>query len=71
MLHEAVVAPLSVLYCAYKILSKYNSLLHGCSLKNLESWYFKNDKDMNKHLCIRSSYRNHINRIYNKTRRTC
>jgi hypothetical protein len=69
MLHESVVAPLSVLYGAYKILSKYNSLLHGCSLKNLESWEFKNSStDTNQHIIIRDSYRKHINERYTKTR---
>ena len=67
MLHESVVAPLSVLYGAYKILSKYNSLLHGCSLKNLESWEVDVDYD-NLQFSIRDSYRNHINKRYNKTR---
>lgn len=38
MVHEAVAAPLMVLYATYKVLAKYNALMHGASLKNLAAW---------------------------------
>jgi hypothetical protein len=71
MLHEAVVAPLSVLYGTYKILSKYNALLHGCSFKNIEKWSnaltsettIKQNRQE-----LRASYRKYINATYDKTR---
>lgn len=39
MLHEAVAAPLAVLYHTYTIMSKLNSLLHGASLHHLEKFF--------------------------------
>ncbi len=36
MLHEAVAAPLNALYQLYRVVAKYNALLHGASVKNLE-----------------------------------
>jgi hypothetical protein len=38
MLHEAVAAPLAVVYGAYKVLSKFNALMHGTSLVNIDAW---------------------------------
>lgn len=38
MLHEAVAAPLAVLFNIYKVLSKYNSLLHGAAYENIVKW---------------------------------
>ncbi|NDB59385.1 hypothetical protein EB001_13185, partial [bacterium] len=35
IVHELVAAPLAVLYAVYKVLARFNALLHGCSLKNL------------------------------------
>jgi len=39
MLHETVIAPLAVLYNVYKVLAKFNALLHGASLNNLNEFY--------------------------------
>lgn len=38
MLHEAVATPLALLYGIYKILTKYNLLVHGASIINLAEW---------------------------------
>jgi hypothetical protein len=38
MVHEAVAAPLAALYAVYKVLAKYNALLHGASIVNFEKW---------------------------------
>lgn len=38
MLHEAVAAPLAVLFNIYKVLAKYNSLLHGAAYENIQKW---------------------------------
>ncbi len=38
MLHESVVAPLKVLHATFLVLAKFNSLLHGGSLKNIAKY---------------------------------
>lgn len=38
MVHEAVAAPLAALYGVYKVLLKYNSLVHGASIPNIAEW---------------------------------
>lgn len=38
MLHESVAAPLAALYNVYKVMAKYNALLHGASLVNIRYW---------------------------------
>jgi len=38
MLHEAVAAPLTLLYKVAKVIIKFNHLLHGTSLINLAEW---------------------------------
>lgn len=38
MVHETVAAPLAVLYAVYKVLARFNSLIHGCSLVNLAAF---------------------------------
>jgi hypothetical protein len=38
MLHEAVAAPLAVLFNIYKVLAKYNALLHGAAYDNISKW---------------------------------
>lgn len=38
MLHESVAAPLAALFNVYKVLARYNALLHGTSAINLTAW---------------------------------
>jgi hypothetical protein len=38
MVHETVAAPLAVLYSIYKVLAKYNALVHSTSLNNIDKW---------------------------------
>ena len=71
MLHEAVVAPLSVLYGVYKVIAKYNAVLHGCSLKNIEKWNAALLADGNikdSVFKVRESYMHTINNQYSKTK---
>jgi hypothetical protein len=68
MLHESVVAPLFVLYGVYKVVAKYNALIHGCSLKNIEKWNedITNKPPLANITEIRQSYRSLINKVYSK-----
>lgn len=38
MVHEAVAVPLALIYGVYKVLFKYNSLVHGASIPNIADW---------------------------------
>ena len=38
MVHEAVAAPLAVLYAIWRVMSKFNALMHGVSLVNIGRW---------------------------------
>jgi hypothetical protein len=38
MVHEAIAAPLAVVYAIYKILARYNGLIHALSFNNIESF---------------------------------
>lgn len=38
MLHEAVAFPLYAVYSTYKVLAKYNAIMHGLSLRNLREF---------------------------------
>lgn len=38
MVHEAVATPLALLYGVYKVLLRYNALVHGASVVNLAEW---------------------------------
>lgn len=38
MVHETVATPLALLYGVYKVLAKYNYLVHGASVPNLIEW---------------------------------
>lgn len=39
MLHEAVIAPLNVLYNVFKVLSRFNALVHSGSLKQIHDFF--------------------------------
>lgn len=38
MVHEAVATPLALLYGVYKVLLRYNALVHGASVVNIAEW---------------------------------
>jgi hypothetical protein len=38
MVHEAVAAPLATLYAIWRVMAKFNALMHGVSLVNIGEW---------------------------------
>ena len=38
MVHEIVAAPLAALYNVWKVMAKWNALMHGTSIENLNAW---------------------------------
>ena len=38
MVHEAIAAPLATLYAVWRVMAKFNALMHGVSLVNIGEW---------------------------------
>jgi len=72
MVHETVAAPLSALYNVYKVVAKFNALLHGVSLKNIKGWNASRSRggapEIKNTIEARDAYLDYLKAVYREAK---